>query len=88
MVVRSNLGLLDIYFLSLYVGIEEIEMSDTEDVEIDLDEKTFLALAKEAHRRDITFNKLVNLIIVDALKRENEKQAKELDKIKKKVLKG
>jgi hypothetical protein len=45
------------------------------DVEIDLDDATFLVLAKEAHRQDITFNQLANKILVEQMKREEEEKS-------------
>jgi hypothetical protein len=43
---------------------EEIE------IEIFLDDETFLAIAKMAHERDITFNKMVNYLLERELKGE------------------
>ena len=40
------------------------------DIEIEMDDKVFLDLAKEAHERDITFNELVNEIIAEQILRE------------------
>lgn len=41
------------------------------DLEIDLDDNTFLAVAKMAHEKDITFNEMIVQIITEAI--DNEK---------------
>lgn len=43
----------------------------TEEIELYLDDETFLFAAKQAHELDITFNDYVNLILEQELKREN-----------------
>ena len=40
----------------------------TEEVKIDLSDKTFMTLALKAHEEDITFNHLVNIALHDLLK--------------------
>jgi predicted DNA-binding ribbon-helix-helix protein len=47
-------------------------MDDRETVELELDEATFCTLAHLAHDQDITFNKLVENILREAM--DNEKQ--------------
>jgi len=47
--------------------------SNYETVEVDISDEEFLALAKIAHERDITFNQLVNEII---LKKTQEQEKK------------
>ena len=55
------------------------------DVEIDLDDATFLALAKMAHDQDITFNQLANKILVEELDRlDAEEKTEKKEKSKKK----
>jgi len=44
---------------------------DKVDVEIDISDEDFIILAKEAHRKDVTFNQLVNEILLKALESEN-----------------
>tara|TARA_B100000287_G_scaffold132344_1_gene124462 strand:- start:2161 stop:2388 length:228 start_codon:yes stop_codon:yes gene_type:complete len=39
-----------------------------ETLELDISDALFLKVAKEAHARDITFNKMVHAIIKDGLK--------------------
>ena len=39
-----------------------------ETVEIELRDEDFTRIAREAHARDITFNKMVNVILKDAIK--------------------
>ena len=46
------------------------------EVEIEIEDEIFLSIAKEAHKRDITFNKMVCII----LKEEMEKEKKEENK--------
>lgn len=41
----------------------------TSEVELDLSDKEILQLALEAHKRDITINKLVELILIDVIER-------------------
>lgn len=41
------------------------------DVEIDLDDSTFLSIAKMAHEKDITFNEMITQIIEEKLSQEN-----------------
>lgn len=46
-----------------------------EEVQIDIDDDVFMALAKIAHERDITFNQLCNEIIREQIeKAESEKE--------------
>jgi len=40
------------------------------EIEIELSDEDFLLLAKEAHKRDITFNQLVEEILLEALNKE------------------
>jgi 3-isopropylmalate dehydratase small subunit len=55
------------------------------EVEIDLDDATFLALAKEAHQQDITFNQLANKILLEQMdKIDAEEKAEKKEKSKKK----
>ena len=46
-------------------------------VPVEMEDDTFLKIARKAHERDITFNKMVNIIITDhldyILKKRNEK---------------
>ena len=37
-------------------------------VNLEIKDETFLRVAREAHRRDITFNKMVNIILRDKIK--------------------
>ena len=37
-------------------------------VDIELPDKDFMMIAQEAHRRDITINKMVNIILKDGIK--------------------
>lgn len=46
--------------------------NEKEEIELDLDNYTILTLALEAHRRDITLNKMVELVLTDAIKRHEE----------------
>ena len=39
------------------------------DVEIDLDDETILKLALEAHKRDITLNNMIEIILQEAIDR-------------------
>jgi hypothetical protein len=50
-----------------------------ERVDVDLDDATFIGLALEAHKRDITFNQLCSEIIENKIK-ELEKKEKTNDK--------
>jgi predicted HicB family RNase H-like nuclease len=43
------------------------------DIQIELDDKTILALALEAHRQDITLNQLCNNILKEFIDKENAK---------------
>ena len=48
----------------------------TEEVQVDLDDETLFALMLEAHKRDITFNKLVEEILLEVIKKhESESSA-------------
>ena len=40
-----------------------------EEVELDLDDETILKLALEAHKRDITLNKMIEIILQQAIDR-------------------
>ncbi len=50
-----------------YDIVEENEKDNRENVEIDLDDKTFMELSKMAHERDITLNQLCNDIIKEMI---------------------
>ena len=41
------------------------DKSEMAEIGVDLDDKTFIILAKEAHRRDITFNALMIELVMD-----------------------
>ena len=51
----------------------EKETDKRENVEIDLSNIEILQLALEAHRRDITLNKMVEIILEEAIARHKEK---------------
>lgn len=44
-----------------------------EEIEIDLDDETLFQLMLEAHRRDITFNKLVEEILLKEIEKHESK---------------
>ena len=44
--------------------------SKKEEIELDLDDQTFLIIAKQAHERDITFNEMANIILKEELFQE------------------
>jgi hypothetical protein len=44
-------------------------------LEIDIDDSTFLFYAKEAHRKDVTFNQLINEVLQKALDKEDKKSS-------------
>jgi hypothetical protein len=46
------------------------------DVEVDLDDATFLALAKMAHEQDVTFNQLANKILIEEMDRLDQEEKK------------
>lgn len=46
-----------------------------EEVEIDLDDETLFQLMLEAHRRNITFNKLVEEILLQEIEKHESKSA-------------
>ena len=50
---------------SVKIGKEE---EPWEVVHIELKDEDFARIAREAHARDITFNKMVNVILKDAIK--------------------
>lgn len=43
------------------------------EVPLELDDDLFFHLAKEAHKRDITINKMVEHLLIDLIKEQNEK---------------
>jgi predicted DNA-binding ribbon-helix-helix protein len=47
--------------------------SNYETIEVDISDEELLALAKMAHERDITFNQLVNEILLKKMKEQEEK---------------
>ncbi len=53
---------------------------DWEEIEISLDDESFLVLAKEAHKQDITFNQLVTKLLRERMDTE--------DAIKKNQIRG
>ena len=50
-------------------------------VEVEMSDEEFLLLAREAHRRDITFNELVNKILIEEIGKEESKEIQELKEI-------
>jgi hypothetical protein len=50
------------------------------EVEIDMDKDTLLSLALEAHEKDITLNKLVNLKLINYINEMDKKLKKEKTK--------
>lgn len=53
------------------IDVEPVEMST---IDCDIDDDTFLRVAKMAHERDITFNEMVTIILEEQLR--NEKNGK------------
>lgn len=47
---------------------------DWEEIEISLDDASFLVLAKEAHKQDITFNQLVTKLLRERMDAEDDKK--------------
>ena len=47
------------------------EIDNRVDVDIDLDDETILKLALEAHKRDITLNKMIEILLQEAIDRYN-----------------
>ena len=55
-------------------------------IEVDLDDETFMFIAEQAHKRDITFNKMVQSILDEEIERkEDELIVLRFDKIIKEV---
>ena len=52
-------------------GIRSVEIGKDEEpwtaVDIELKDKDFMRIAREAHERDITFNKMVHIILKDGI---------------------
>jgi|TARA_R110000765_G_scaffold53569_1_gene107384 hypothetical protein len=51
--------------ISVEIGKEEVPHTA---VDIEIGDEDFIKVAQEAHRRDITFNKMVNIILKDGLR--------------------
>ena len=51
--------------VSVEIGKEEVPHTA---VDIEIGDEDFMKVAQEAQRRDITFNKMVNIILKDGLK--------------------
>ena len=51
-------------------------------LEIEMDDEEFLFLAREAHRRDITFNKLIGEILIEEISKEERKEIQEIQELK------
>ena len=53
-------------------GIRSVEIGKGEEpwtaVDIEIEDGDFMKIAREAHDRDITFNKMVNIILRDGIK--------------------
>ena len=53
-------------------GIRSVELGRDEEpwtaVDIEIEDEDFMKIAREAHDRDITFNKMVNIILRDGIK--------------------
>ena len=53
-------------------GIRSVELGKDEEpwtaVDIEIEDEDFMKIAREAHDRDITFNKMVNIILRDGIK--------------------
>lgn len=47
------------------------KIDNREEVELDLDDETILQLALEAHKRDITLNNMIEIILREAIDRYN-----------------
>ena len=50
-------------------------------IEIEISDEEFLFLAREAHRRDITFNELVNEILIEEISKEEKTEIQKLKEI-------
>ena len=55
---------------SVEIGKEE---EPWEAVNLELKDKDFMRIAREAHRRDITINKMVNIILKDGIEKAEYK---------------
>ena len=55
----------------MYRGIRSVELGKDEKpftaVDIELPDDDFMRIAREAHERDITFNKMINIILKDGI---------------------
>lgn len=47
------------------------KVDNREEVQLDLDDETILKLALEAHKRDITLNNMVEILLQEAINRYN-----------------
>ena len=47
--------------------MSEKKLDDLVEIEIELDDELFMGLALEAHKRDITLNKLIEIILREML---------------------
>ena len=46
------------------------------DVEIELEDEIFLLIAKEAHKEDITFNEMINIMLKEMIDKERKDNVK------------
>lgn len=54
-----------------------------EEVEIELSDKEIVAIALEAHKRDITFNRMCNIILEEAIEELEKRERKGRKPVKK-----
>ncbi len=63
---------------------KETKMEKKVDVEVEISDEIFLLIAREAHKKDLTFNDMINIILRDAVDKHNPeiiKKEKENDNI-------
>lgn len=74
--ILENVMFADHFYKIVDKGVMVIPVKKEEkmvDVEIDIDDNTFNFISKEAHRRDVTFNQMV-AIILNRYIEDNEKE--------------
>jgi len=52
-----------------------------ETVEIEMSDELFLFVAKEAHKKDITFNKMIEFILLDFIEKTKDMSDKDIKKM-------
>lgn len=73
--IFTDLEIKEDFLAKLSAIVADEDYNDTVDIELDLSDHEWLLLMREAHKRDITLNQLVTLLLTEMVERESQKDS-------------